>query len=198
MGLLQFFFDKTGGNRIDQFYAAAGTTLLPQQPLYGFGEVLYASAAQYWGWAGLVAFTLIMFSPVILLLWDPAVLNHPVKRAALKGLMIYIVMGVIDGALDFIPVMAFYWFVYAVYLYGWPGFSERVVRAVSSPPAQMPEPDRGRHAGPLVLDNPRTLVVLQPLASATLNGSRNPLLRCCGRSACREGRSPPCNFHNPS
>ncbi|MDQ2804646.1 MAG: hypothetical protein M3Y41_18920, partial [Pseudomonadota bacterium] len=114
--------------------------------------VLYASAAQYWGWAGLVAFSLIMFSPVILLFWDPTVLNHPVKRAALKGLMIYIVMGVIDGALDFIPVMAFYWFVYAVFLYGWPGTAERRTLPVS--PEQLPEFDAGRSAGPLMLESP--------------------------------------------
>ncbi len=154
VGLLQFFFDKTGGNRIGQFYAAANTTLLPESALYGFGEVLYASAAQYWGWAGLVAFTLIMFSPVILLVWDPTVLNHPIRRAALKGLMIYIVMAVIDGALDFIPVMAFYWFVYAVFLYGWPGSAEGRSLAVSSAPAQAPEPGRGRNAGSLALDSP--------------------------------------------
>ncbi len=121
VGLLQFFFDKTGGNRIGEVYAASGAGLLPDQALYGFAEILYASAAQYWGWSGLVAFTLIMLSPVILLLWDRSVLQSPIRRAALKGLMIYIVMAGIDGALDFIPVMAFYWFVYAVLLYGWPG-----------------------------------------------------------------------------
>ena len=134
VGLLQFFFDKTGGNRIGEFYAASQTSLLPQQPLYGFAEVLYASAAQYWGWAGLAAFALIMFSPVVLLIWDPAVLRSPVQRAALKGLMIYIVMAGIDGALDFIPVMAFYWFVYAVFLYGWPGYQARSVRSADSEP----------------------------------------------------------------
>lgn len=134
VGLLQFFFDKTGGNRIGEFQAASQATLLPNQPLYGFAEVLYASAAQYWGWAGFVAFTLIMLSPVLVLLWDPGVLRSPLQRAALKGLMIYIVMAAIDGALDFIPVMAFYWFVYAVFLYGWPGLPGQ--RARITPPAQ--------------------------------------------------------------
>ena len=142
VGLVQFFFDKTGGNRIGQFYVAEQAGLLPESPLYGFGEVLYASAAQYWGWSGLVAFVLIMFSPIILLVWDQGALNSPIRRAALKGLMIYIVMALIDGALDFIPVMAFYWFVYAVFLYGWPGWPEgRQLRreAATSPVA----PDAG-------------------------------------------------------
>ncbi|HLI77257.1 MAG TPA: hypothetical protein VKV02_09955, partial [Acidobacteriaceae bacterium] len=84
-------------------------------------EILYASAAQYWGISGLYAFTLIMFSPLIILAGDPQVMRSPLQRAALKGLVIYIAMAGIDGALDFIPVMAFYWYVYAVFLYGWPG-----------------------------------------------------------------------------
>ncbi len=120
-GGLQFLLDATGGNRINQVYAAQGTGLLPEHALYGFGEILYASAAQYWGIAGLFAFSLIMASPLIILAGDPGLMRSPLQRAALKGLVIYIVMAGIDGALDFIPVMAFYWFVYAVFLYGWPG-----------------------------------------------------------------------------
>ena len=139
VGLLQFFFDKTGGNRIGQFKAAGAANLLPEQPLYGFGEVLYASAAQYWGWSGLAAFALIMFSPVIVLLWDQTALDSPLRRAALKGLMIYIVMGGIDGALDFIPVMAFYWFVYTVFLYGWPGRPVVAIRHRLEAPMELPE-----------------------------------------------------------
>ena len=136
VGLVQFFFDPTAGNRIGEVHAAAQTTLLPAQPLYGFAEVLYASAAQYWGWAGLAAFTLIMISPVLVLIWDPALLRSPLQRAALKGLMIYIVMAASDGALDFIPVMAFYWFVYAVLLYGWPGARGAPVLAATAPPVE--------------------------------------------------------------
>ena len=120
-GGLQFLLDATGGNRVNQVYAAQGASLLPEHGLYGFQEILYASAEQYWGVAGLWAFTLIMVSPVILFVADTRVMRSPLQRAALKGLVIYIVMAGIDGALDFIPVMAFYWFVYAVFLYGWPG-----------------------------------------------------------------------------
>lgn len=120
-GGTQFLLDLTGGNRVSQVYAAETSGFLPAYGLYGFGEILYASALQYWGQAGLVAFTLIMFSPLIILAGDPLVMRDPLRRAALKGLVIYIVMAGVDGALDFIPVMAFYWFVYAVFLYGWPG-----------------------------------------------------------------------------
>lgn len=128
-GGLQFLLDATGGNRIGQVYAAQGASLLPEHALYGFAEVLYASAAQYWGLTGLWAFTLIMVSPLIVLAASPRVLQSPVQRAALKGLLLYIVMAAVDGALDFIPVMAFYWFVYAVFLYGWPGGSSFALAA---------------------------------------------------------------------
>ena len=120
-GGAQFLLDLTGGNRVNQIYAAQGTSFLPQYALYGFGEILYASAAQYWGIAGLYAFTLIMVSPLIIVAGIPQLMQSPLQRAALKGLVIYIAMAGVDGALDFIPVMAFYWFIYAVFLYGWPG-----------------------------------------------------------------------------
>lgn len=131
-GGARFLLDLTGGNRVDEIYAAQGTTFLPSHGLYGFQEILYASAAQYWGWSGLVAFSLIMVSPLLILAGDMRVLRSPLQRAALKGLVIYIAMAGIDGALDFIPVMAFYWFVYAVYLYGWPG--DRPIRLPETHP----------------------------------------------------------------
>ena len=133
-GGAQFILDLTGGNRVDQIYAAQGKGFLPQYGLYGFGEILYASAAQYWGIAGLIAFTLIMVSPLMLLAGEPGAMRSPLRRAAVKGLIIYIVMAGIDGALDFIPVMAFYWFVYAVFLYGWPG-ERPIVLPRDAPPA---------------------------------------------------------------
>ena len=129
-GGLQFLLVLTGGFRVNQVYAAQGASLLPEHGLYGFQEILYASAEQYWGVAGLWAFTLIMLSPLIILVGGPRVMRSPLQRAALKGLIIYIAMAGIDGALDYIPVMAFYWFVYAVFLYGWPGDQPVVVTEV--------------------------------------------------------------------
>lgn len=132
---ISFLFDRTLGNRVGQVDAASSVvTFFPEYPLYGFGEVLYASAIQYWGVTGLIAFTLIMISPLLLLPWSGDVMNSPLRRAALKALLIYAVMASSDGALDFIPVMAFYWFVYSVFLYGWPG-TQRQPRIVPALPA---------------------------------------------------------------
>ena len=120
-GNLGFLFDRTLGNRLGEVNAASQTTFFPEHALYGFGEVLYASAAQYWGVTGLIAFTLIMASPLILLCLQPQLLRFPLRRAALKALLVYALVAASDGAFNFIPVMAFYWFVYAVFLYDWPG-----------------------------------------------------------------------------
>jgi hypothetical protein len=118
---LSFLFDPTLGGRnvmVDQIFHA---TLLPSRPMFGFEEVLYSSAAHEYGYAGLVAFTLIMLSPVLLLFVDSSALRSPSRRAALKGLILYAFLAASDGALNFLPVMAFYWFVYMIYLFGWPG-----------------------------------------------------------------------------
>lgn len=132
---LAFLFDRALGGRVAQISTAQSATFLPSRPLYGFQEILYASAAQYWGLTGLFAFTLIMVSPILFLIWDPSILQYPLRRAALKGLLIYIVLAASDGAFDYIPVMAFYWFVYTVMLCDWPGgLSRRMVRAKSPAP----------------------------------------------------------------
>lgn len=138
----RFLLDPTLGGRANEFIIAAHPSFLPEQPLFGFQEVLYASAAEYWGLTGFFAFTLIMVSPVLFLIWNPEVLNVPMRRAALKGLMIYIVLAAGDGALVFIPVMAFYWFTYTVFVCDWPGNlskrmterAERVRKPVQGPP----------------------------------------------------------------
>ncbi len=152
--LLRFLFDPTVGNRAGEFQVATHSSWLQDQPLYGFADVLYASAAQYWGWSGFVSFTLIMLSPALYLLWNPAILRLPMQRAAIKGLLIYIVMAGSDGALDFIPVMAFYWFVYSVMLCGWPG-AGRLRSHVAEP-----EPELG----------------LEPTDSLTPSGSVGPMV----------------------
>jgi hypothetical protein len=70
---------------------------------------------------GLFAFTLLMLSPLLLVPVDLRALKSPTRRAALRGLCLYIVMAASDGAFNFIPTMAFYWFVYMIFLFGWPG-----------------------------------------------------------------------------
>jgi hypothetical protein len=121
-GVIAFLFDPTAGGRIGEITAVVSNriTLLPSQPVSAFLEILYSSAAQGYGWAGLAAFVLIMVSPLLLLPANRSALRSPLRRAALEGLVVYMIVAASDGALNYIPVMAFYWFAYMIYLCGWP------------------------------------------------------------------------------
>ena len=66
-----------------------------------------------------------MVSPVILVLLDRSLMASPVRRAAFKGLLLYALLALSDGAFAFIPVMVFYWFAYMVFIFGWPNLPRR-------------------------------------------------------------------------
>ena len=93
---------------------------------------MYATALSSYGIAGLLSILLIFTLPLFLLLRDQSCLRSPLRMAALKALLLYTILMFVDGAINFIPVMAFYWFVYMVFLHGWPGGLE--MSQVSSTP----------------------------------------------------------------
>jgi hypothetical protein len=117
---LSFLFDPTLGGRASMVDLIFHATILPSHPLSAFQEVLYPSAADRLGYVGLIAITLLMLSPVLLLFVDSSALQSPSRRAALKGLILYAFLATSDAAFNFLPTMAFYWFVYMIYLFGWP------------------------------------------------------------------------------
>jgi len=117
---IAFLFDAQLGGRESIFGLLHFATFLPTVPVSGLQEILYVSAAYEFGWTGAVAFFLLMMSPLLLLLVDSSALQSPSRRAALKGLMLYSFMGCVDGGFNYIPTMTFYWFVYMIYLFGWP------------------------------------------------------------------------------
>ncbi len=126
---LSFLFDSQLGGRAGTVRAAAeNVTWLPAIPVQLFGEVVYATALSSYGITGLLSILLISTFPLFLLLRDQRALRSPLRRAALKGLLLYMILMCIDGAINFIPVMAFYWFVYMVFLHGWPGGLETSTR----------------------------------------------------------------------
>jgi len=135
---LSFLFDATGGGRVQKLSGLFQATLLPNRPLWSFDEIVYVSAAEYWGYSGLVAVCLILCGPLLLLFVDSSALTSPTRRAALKGLVIYMVMAGIDGGIVFIPTMAFFYFVYLIYLFGWPKAFPKTQRAAAPSPALVP------------------------------------------------------------
>ncbi len=118
---LNFLFDPTAGGRTSELLGFQSAGLVPERGLSGFYEVAYSAAAVNYGWLGFCAFSLIMVSPLLLLLVDPSALRSPTRRAALHGLVLYSIIAWVDGAIQLIPVMAFYWFTYMIFLFGWPG-----------------------------------------------------------------------------
>jgi hypothetical protein len=118
---LTFLFDTQLGGRSRSLDALLHPEWLPSVPVDGFSEIVYISALSTYGIIGLGAFILILLSPVLIWVADPVCTQSPVRRAALKGLVLYVFLAGMDGALNYIPMMAFYWFTYMIYLGGWPG-----------------------------------------------------------------------------
>jgi hypothetical protein len=79
-------------------------------------EIVYASAAGMFGYAGLLAFILLLAFPIVIYLTHSRVHVSMLNKAALTGLLVYAVMCGMDGAFNYIPVMAFYWFAYMMFL----------------------------------------------------------------------------------
>ncbi len=135
---LAFLFDSQLGGRTDTLRAATqNVSWLPVIPVQLFGEVVYATALTSYGITGLLSVLLIFILPIFLLLRDRSCLRSPLRSAAFKGLLLYTILMFVDGAINFIPVMAFYWFTYMVFLHGWPGGLEI--------PAIAPKPSRIAH-----------------------------------------------------
>jgi hypothetical protein len=121
LGDISFLFDKELGGRSGVIVASIeNVTWLPAHPINGFLEVVYASALMDYGVLGLLAIILIFISPILIFLGGRGPAQSPVRIAAFKGLLLYMILAGIDGAIDLIPVMAFYWFAYMIFLEGWP------------------------------------------------------------------------------
>ena len=119
-----FLLDPTLGGRTSQFTQLGGTTFFPEVATsYFFTEITYLSAVNLYGYIGFPAITLVLLSPLLILLLDRRALSDPYRRAAFKGLLIYAIISTSDGAMSFIPTMAFYWFAYMIFLFGLPGQS---------------------------------------------------------------------------
>ena len=115
---LGVLLDTSFGGRSSQLVAFTNTTVFPSVPVDAFLEIIYASAAQMFGYTGLFAMVLFLTFPIVIYLSDPRIRSGRINSAAFTGLLIYVVMCGMDGAFNYIPVMAFYWLAYMLFLYG--------------------------------------------------------------------------------
>lgn len=107
-----FLFDRNLGGRFAQLGFLETATVFPSVPFGGLGEIVYLSVVRNFGLVGLACFVVGMAAPLFLHLARCVPLaNTAYKRSLAAGLLIYLVVAISDGAILYIPVMAFYWFV---------------------------------------------------------------------------------------
>jgi hypothetical protein len=116
-------FDRRLGGRVGQLAALEEATVLPHTRFRDILEIVYLGILHNFGIVGLAAYVLAMTGP--LLLYAARLLpfaRTEYKRSLAAGLAIYLVVSMSDGALLFIPVMVFFWFVASLLLSDNPSF----------------------------------------------------------------------------
>jgi len=114
-----FLLDSSLGGRLDALEGIGELPLLPGEEFEGILEMVYLSVLRTFGLVGLGTFVLALSGP--LLLYMAGTLPRAAtsyKRALALGLTIYLIVAMSDGAMLFIPVMTFYWFVTSLLLSG--------------------------------------------------------------------------------
>lgn len=117
---ISFLFDSSLGGRADYLVTLTHVTWLPSIPVDGFAEIVYFSALFLFGVTGLLALLLLFTAPLILFFSFKSLRQSSIQIAAVQGLTLYIFLAAMDGALNYIPTMAFYWFLWMLLLYGAP------------------------------------------------------------------------------
>lgn len=111
-GGIGFLLDRNLGGRLVQLDALGRAGIVARTPFVAIVEMVYLSVLDSFGIAGLVTYLVAMAAPLALQLLGA--LPHGrtrYKRSLAAGLAVYLVVSSSDGALLYIPVMAFYWFV---------------------------------------------------------------------------------------
>jgi hypothetical protein len=116
-GSTGFLFDRGLGGRLGQFRALESVGALPNAPFIWIAEIVYLSVAEGFGIVGLVAFLIGMGAPLAAHFMGVVPFANTVyKRSLAAALVVYLFVALSDGALLYIPVMAFYWFVVSLLL----------------------------------------------------------------------------------
>jgi hypothetical protein len=131
MGLLGvdvgFLLDRQLGGRARQWMELESARLVSDTPFETVLEIVYLSMLHNFGIVGLAAFVVGLAAPLgLYLLGALPQAGTEYKRALAVALAIYLVVALSDGAILYIPVMAFYWFVVSLLLSDNPTFSPAI------------------------------------------------------------------------
>lgn len=115
---LAWIVDPSLGGRASKYDdTLINLSLFPTGSVAGFGEIVYLGILRNYGLIAFLCFLPFFFGGV-LLSYRGKYAHHPLRRAARQGLMAYYVMSMSDGAILFIPVMAFFYFASLIALEG--------------------------------------------------------------------------------
>ena len=106
---ISWYFDKDMGGRVKDYYFII--SFLSHIPFAHIAEMIYFSVLYIFGFLGLVFFIISMFSPIALFALKNIKNNlSNVDKCIILGLATYLIVSFSDGAILYLPVMAFYWF----------------------------------------------------------------------------------------
>lgn len=101
-----FLFDANLGGRRAQLEALQTCSWVSEKPFIGFPEMVYVGVLDSFGIIGFIAYLLALGGPILFYLFRSLSSLH--KCIAL-GLANYLFISISDGAVLYIPIMAFFW-----------------------------------------------------------------------------------------
>ena len=137
-------FDQINAVNFDQINAVSFDQinhLFAVIPFAGIGEMVYHSIAKNFGWVGLITYLIGIGAPLVLYAGRSE--KSRSQTCIAVGLLTYLFASISDGALLYIPVMAFYWLLSSLLLGSPKSFldGERArAPAASCPPAPSRSP----------------------------------------------------------
>ncbi len=109
-----FLYDQTLGGRTGQLEVFKTMSLFPDKPFQGIAEIVYLGILSNFGILGLFGYLTAMICPIILTFLFKSI--SPIRKSILCGLINYLFLSVSDGALLYVPVLVFYWFLSSIVL----------------------------------------------------------------------------------
>jgi len=116
----KFLFDDHLGGRLWQFEALKTFSYLPSAAFQQIWEIVYLGILQNFGMVGLLLFLFGMISPLAIYFFGAKKKGNGESKAAqdriAAGLILYLIVCCSDGAIQYIPTMAFFWFLSSLLL----------------------------------------------------------------------------------
>jgi hypothetical protein len=114
-----FLFDTNLGGRLWQFETLRDFSLLPSTEFQTIWEIVYLGILQNFGLIGMLLFIMGMLTPLALYFLGSRggkSCQSSVQNRIAAGLITYLIVCWSDGAIQFIPTMALYWFLSSMLL----------------------------------------------------------------------------------